>query len=274
MHSQLRWRLRLVVCLALIVSVVIELDQQAIADGGMGDGWTSGTEIGASASERQGPARRRRATGDSCRYLRVSPSGVPIADQMAARGLVASPAPGAQWYRRMCPDGQVLLVSLVPSAAAAGLAQDALGRAPLPLPDLGLSPGADQAQIVNLQTWLWVTNWAPVTTGAAAASVSVTVTATPVRVDWDMGDGGSVSCGGPGTPYDPARPAHEQHTDCGYTYRTGSAGRPGDRYLVQATSVWQVTWSASGAPGGGDLGFVNRSTTVPVRVAEIQALNR
>jgi hypothetical protein len=100
------------------------------------------------------------------------------------------------------------------------------------------------------------------------------VTASPQRVDWSMGDGNSVTCTGAGTAYDPARTPDEQHTDCSYTYRRGSAGQPNGTFVIVATSVWDVTWTATGVAGaGGDLGGITRTNTIPVRVAEIQAVN-
>jgi len=42
---------------------------------------------------------------------------------------------------------------------------------------------------------------------------------------------------------------------------------------VTATVEWRVSWTASGAPGGGDLGISRRSSSTSVRVAEIQVLN-
>jgi hypothetical protein len=138
---------------------------------------------------------------------------------------------------------------------------------------MNLNPPANQEQVVNFETWMWVDDWAPVTATAAAGGIAVTVTAEPVKVDWSMGDGNTVTCLGPGTAYDQSRPPEDQHTDCGYTYTRSSSGQPGDTYIVQATSTWHVTWTANGVAAGGDLGLISRSNTVAVRVAEIQAVN-
>jgi hypothetical protein len=104
--------------------------------------------------------------------------------------------------------------------------------------------------------------------------VTVTTAASPERVVFDMGDGNQIGCTGPGTPYDQNRPEAEQHSDCTYTYPTSSAGQPTDAFVVTATVEWRVTWVAQGALGPGDLGVVRRSTPQPLRVTEIQALNR
>src|SRR5207244_3829971 len=102
--------------------------------------------------------------------------------------------------------------------------------------------------------------------------ITVTVTAEPQRVVWDMGNGDQITCG-PGTPYDPSKPEADQQTDCSYTYRYSSAAQPNERYVITATVEWVATWTAAGAPGGGSLGVVRRSSSVAVRVAEAEAIN-
>lgn len=88
-----------------------------------------------------------------------------------------------------------------------------------------------------------------------------------------MGNGDRVVCQGPGTRYDPrVHKAESPSPDCGYVYRDSSYGEPRGVFKVTARAVWQVSWSAVGAPGGGPLGEMTTSSTVPVTVYEIQAL--
>ncbi|HSK98695.1 MAG TPA: hypothetical protein VK891_18855 [Euzebyales bacterium] len=150
------------------------------------------------------------------------------------------------------------------------LAQRAAAVLDLPEPAMRMNP--DGEQVVRLHSWLWIpaAQWEPRQVSASAGPVTSTVTATPVRLAWDMGNGDRVSCDGPGTPYRQA--AQVATPACGYTYRHSSAGQPDDAYRVTATLDWELTWTASGAPGGGDLGTVSRSTTRSVPVAEVQAL--
>jgi len=54
---------------------------------------------------------------------------------------------------------------------------------------------------------------------AAAGAVSVTAVAKPVAVVWEMGDGGTVTCTGPGTPFPVGADPKSASPDCGYTYR-------------------------------------------------------
>ncbi len=162
-----------------------------------------------------------------------------------------------------------------PAVDPVQLATEALERVPLPEPDITMAPAPDIPQLVNLATFLWLPSeqWQPVTASASAGGVTSTVTATPVRVIWDMGQGDSLVCDGPGLPYRPDLPDDRQPSDCHYTYRYSSAGQPGQAFTVTATVEWETTWSVTGAPGGGSLGTVSRSASIPVQVAELQSLN-
>ena len=156
----------------------------------------------------------------------------------------------------------------------AALAQQAAAKLPLPSPSIEMAPPAGAEQLVNLATWLWVgpSAWQPFSATATAGPVSATAMATPVKVVWDMGDGDTVTCAGPGTPYDPSDPSAP--SDCSYTWAQSSAGQPGGTYQVTATIYFQVTWAATGAAGGGDLGLVpGPAAHIAVQVAESQALN-
>jgi hypothetical protein len=147
-------------------------------------------------------------------------------------------------------------------------------RLTLPWPRIAMNPPVDWEQIVNFETWLWIdpATWNRRSARADAGSSWAEATAVPRSVVWDLGDGGRLTCPGPGTPYDQRRPAEGQATDCSYTYRRSSAGEPGNRFTVRATVRWSVSWQGSGGSGG-DLGTVERTARVRVRVAELQALN-
>jgi hypothetical protein len=100
------------------------------------------------------------------------------------------------------------------------------------------------------------------------------VTATPTRTLWDMGNGEMVVCSGPGQPYDPVTADTADPPDCSHTYRNSSAGLPGDAYQVTVTIEWDLSWSVTGAPGGGALPGLTTSTSTSVPVGEVQALNQ
>lgn len=158
-----------------------------------------------------------------------------------------------------------------PLPAPAQLAQVAREQLRLPSPRIQASP-ADE-QLVNLPTWLWLERggWGAVSATASVPGVSVTAVARPTSVDWTMGDGHSVTCTGPGTPYGASASPKSPSPDCGYTYRTTSAGRPDSAFAVSATVHWTVTWAGAGQSGV----FPGMTTTsdADFRVAESQALN-
>lgn len=153
----------------------------------------------------------------------------------------------------------------------AELARQARSQLRLPTPAIYTDPAGDQ--LVHLPTWLWLdrTTWTTVSATASVPRVSVTATARPSSVTWSMGDGHTVRCSGPGTPYPADTDPQRESPDCGHTYRTSSAAQPDEKYSVIATVHWTVTWSGAGQSGELD-DLTTRSTTV-MRVAESQALN-
>lgn len=156
----------------------------------------------------------------------------------------------------------------------AALAQQALSKLPLAAAPIEMAPPATTDQLVNVSAWLWISPaaWQGLSATATAGPVSATATASPVEVVWNMGDGDQITCAGPGTPYNPSSP--NASTDCSYTWTQSSDGQPNGAYEVTATVYWQVAWTATGAPGGGNLGQVaGPAARVAVRVAESQAIN-
>lgn len=130
---------------------------------------------------------------------------------------------------------------------------------------------------MRLPTWLWLErgDWVPVSATASVPGVSVTAVARPESVVWSMGDGHSVVCKGPGTAFSRsakgAADAGKSSPDCGYTYRSSSAGEPGDAYRVSARVRWSVSWSGAGQSGV--FPGLTTEASVSLRVAESQALN-
>jgi hypothetical protein len=154
------------------------------------------------------------------------------------------------------------------------LAERALAHAPWPAVRIETSPPSNRLA-VNFPVWLHVeSGWQSVRASASLAGVTATVTARPARVRFEMGDGHAVTCQGAGSAYDPDL-SWQQNLDrrsCGYTYRTSSAGSPSGRFTVRASITYAVSWSASGAPGGGSLGGYTWRTSLPVTVGQIETL--
>ena len=154
------------------------------------------------------------------------------------------------------------------------VAQQATKQLDLPSTGIEMAPPTTSPQLVNVSTWLWLdpATWKPYTATASIAGVAATATATPQKVVWNMGDGNTVTCDGPGTPYDPSTP--HATSACTYPWAAPSDAEPGGTYDVSATTEWSVTWTAVGAAGGGNLGIVaGPAAHAAVEVTESQAIN-
>jgi hypothetical protein len=175
------------------------------------------------------------------------------------------------------PDPAVGSTPPIDPVAVAYQAENALK---LPSPTIRSNPSG--SSIVNLPTWLWIDPaiWHPYSVTASAGSVSATAVATPTTVTWGMGDGGSVTCDGPGTEFDLARPSFQQDTNCEYTYAVSSIGQPSESgngndaaFDVKATIHWTVSWSATGVAAGGVLPGLTTSESTPLRVEQVESID-
>ncbi|WP_228004606.1 hypothetical protein [Amycolatopsis sp. YIM 10] len=191
---------------------------------------------------------------------------------------------GGAWYVYQCtgqgmrdglyrapvwiPDAQAPDAAPLPSPEE--LAEQARAQLRLPSPVIASSPAG--TQLVRLPTWLWLDRamWQPRSATASVPGVSVTATATPASVSWAMGDGTTVTCAGPGTPFPGNGAPQAASPDCGHTYPRSSAGAPGERFPATATVSWRITWSGAGASGA--FPDMTTSTAASFRVAEAQAL--
>lgn len=153
----------------------------------------------------------------------------------------------------------------------AALAEKALKSVRIASPAIRTSPSAQARLYVRVPTWLWLDRswWRTYQATAAARRVTSTVVARPVTTEWSLGDGTSIRCVGPGTPW--RRGLAEDATACLHTYRTSSAGRRGGTLPIRVTVRLEVTWSSS-TGAGGTLTAIGRTSTVDVEVGEIQAV--
>lgn len=148
------------------------------------------------------------------------------------------------------------------------LAREAVAAMELRAVRIGIVPEDRPGSVglIGLPTWMWVenpgrTSWGPISRSASAAGYSVTATGRVDRVMWAMGDGSTVVCRTPGTPYADSFGGRSS-PDCGHTYtRQGT-------YTVRATSYWVVTWAGIGETGTIPLSFTE-STVITMGEAQV-----
>ncbi|MGW1528444.1 hypothetical protein [Streptomyces sp. NPDC002159] len=133
----------------------------------------------------------------------------------------------------------------------AEVARQAVERLELPEPVIRTSPDEDSVQVVHVPTWMWVegSSWGPVTETVKVPGAQVTATARPRLAVWSMGDGATVSCTGPGTPYSAKHRADAESPDCGHTYRRASLAEPDKKFTVSVRVTWDVEWRGGGQSG-------------------------
>jgi hypothetical protein len=214
---------------------------------------------------------------DGCYYLKSPPPPPGSAQQ---------PAPGevGNFYTITCGmyDGGPVEARLewVPGAPLQQppdpeeLARRALASITLKGADIGMAPRPGGAGLVNLPVWMWTavtpSTWGPISASASEAGLTVTITAKAERIVWDMGDGHSVTCASPGTPFKTGNGGQQSPT-CGYVYGSSSRDRSGGKYTVTATTDWRVDWA-----GGGATGVIDQTRTAgtTVQIDELQVVNR
>ena len=138
-------------------------------------------------------------------------------------------------------------------------------------PNPETSPPLARQTFVQVPTWLWLdsASWAPIEVTETRGLTTVTVRATPTQARWVMGDGGGVTCLGPGVEW--VSGLSEDATDCSYTYLHSSYGEPDGRFEASVTVTWEFEWWINDVYQG-SFGTVDVSTSFVVAVAEIQAV--
>lgn len=152
------------------------------------------------------------------------------------------------------------------------LVWDAIDSMDLEAVRIGIAP-YDQpgyVGVVGLPVWMWAINpdpmtWGPNTASAGTSPYTVSATAQVTSVDWTMGDGASVTCTEPGTPYDTAYGVNPS-PDCGHLYISDGT------FPVTAVAHWQVTWEAWDGQAGVIEFDLERSTQV--EISEVQSVIR
>lgn len=229
-------------------------------------------------------------TSDGC-YYRSIPAPPPGSAVFTANG--SNPSGLGAYYLQTCMGvvgprpGAVGPVQLVvwlaaPPVGFGGavpgpgvLAARAVALLGLAGPQIVLSPPVGSQQMVGLPTWLWTrvgpTTWSTHSATAAVPGESVTATAAATSISWSMGDGNTVVCTNPGTPYSPNYDPHAPSPTCGYTYQTPSSTSGDGAFQLTATTSWRVSWAGAGSTG--QLSLL-RSSSVPIVVVEAEAVNQ
>jgi hypothetical protein len=229
------------------------------------------------------PGARSPSRPRSCQ-VHWSPGGLAARTENQPLVPAVGPLTESEWYYQAChytDTGELYYSSYwqyTPGAPAAPgpdlgqMAREAFDAMDLRFPVPYTSPLIDVDQIVGLPTWFWIdpAGWQPAPARAELPGFWVEVTATPRHVVWDTGDGGSVTCDGPGTPYDLAG-GDGQWTDCSHVFQYDSSGEPGGRYSLSATIVWDIAWTAS-TGARGDLADASRQTSFDLSVTEMEAV--
>ncbi|GAA2349565.1 ATP/GTP-binding protein [Streptomyces kunmingensis] len=208
------------------------------------------------------------------------------APKCTLKKLNPQPPPGSlQWkgegkvvYNQVCLDGPTsalsgpVAVNAVPAVDPTLVAAQAVNKMKLTGPKVA-SPRANAKYVVGVPMWMWVTpsasTFGPNSARASAGGVTVTARAKVSRIVWHMGDGETVTCNGPGTPFKNTRKGIES-PDCGHVYQQPSTQEPGRKYHLTATAYWAVTWQAS----TGEAGQIptTRVTDVSFTVGELQSV--
>jgi hypothetical protein len=175
------------------------------------------------------------------------------------------------------------------------VAQWLMATVPVERPDVVVHPAVDVAAILEVPSFIQVTNWVGQQTPRdCLGGVCVSITATPT-LSFDPGESdpatgwtaSTVPCEAPGTqfdpdsglagtPYDPGgaepRDQAEVQGACAHAYRlrTGVGERPGE-WPGSVSITWEATWSSDVSGVEGEFDPITMSTDVPRQVDEIQA---
>ena len=222
---------------------------------------------------------------DGCYYMEAQPQ--PPAGDPSWQG--HQPGDGAV-YTRTCPyqGGAGAANVWLAQAPAAPLTITPGQLAYKTVNTMGLKPatvhtrpdgGGKKTGLVGSPIWLWVDGGDHAYAGpdkklhvsASVPGLTVTATVWVSKLVWDMGDGGTANCSGPGTAYTNADGANAS-PDCGYRYTKPSASQPGQQYAITATAHWTVTWVSGNLTGAFDMDPI-ATPAATLRISELQVLN-
>ncbi len=145
-------------------------------------------------------------------------------------------------------------------------------------PQIATTPLTGSTAFIGIPVWLWLTNPASYSNrdqGASSEGINFALQHRFQRVVWTMGNGNSITCYNPGTPYT-SSPSIKMSPDCGYTYpRRSASTTTSGTFPVSATTYWDVYWQASTGEndGGRPIQLSATSDVRSLAVKELQARN-
>jgi hypothetical protein len=225
-----------------------------------------------------GPGSGGGSSSVTCTYTKAPPG-------ILQRTGTGPPNPGYQWDIMTCPGAnpgsiggtlvQVSKATGTPAVSPFDLMKIAIGELSVPTLAAATAPPRGKNGLVGLPEWFWVPRgqWHPVSVTVSAGPVWATASATPTALNFVPGGGqGSANCRGPGSAFNPARSAGQQHTPCSYTYTLPSDGQPANAYQAGLFVTWTVSWTGSGGTGGLITNSYTTGNAFPLRVAQAEAL--
>ncbi|MFC8295593.1 ATP/GTP-binding protein [Streptomyces sp. NPDC057242] len=245
--------------------------------GGNGNGNEGTSGGGSSSDDSGGGGGEHTGMQPVCTYKKLDPQ--PPAGSLDWEG--HAPGDGAVYEESCTFDGGDFTVTRNVWAAdqpgpatvdPAVLAQQAVDSMILRGPAIGITPKPGGMGLVGMPVYLWTERgpetYGPNVASASAGGITVTATAKVAKIVWQMGDGKTVTCTTPGTPYKAAY-GTKPSPDCGHRYAKPSIAGAGT-YHVVATSTWEIDWQATSGRSGQMT--QTRQGAVDIRVGELQAV--
>ncbi|MFF2779476.1 ATP/GTP-binding protein [Streptomyces sp. NPDC058052] len=251
--------------------------------GGSSGSTGEGNSSGGGGGDENGGEENSRYT---CTYTLADPQPPDDSPLWGADGK----KPGVSMYIEDCLDNETgihdvknIFTDAPPDAGGGGapvidpadVARQAVDKMLLRGPEIGLTPKPGGRGVVGLPVYMWTATgpetYGPNVTSAAIGPVSVTATARVSKIVWNMGDGTTVTCTTPGTPYR-AEYGKQPSPDCGHRYTAPSSTTPTGKYHVTATSTWSIDWQVTGGAQAGQMTEV-RESSADITVVEVQVLN-
>lgn len=144
---------------------------------------------------------------------------------------------------------------------------------PYELANASIAPPPTYHTYISYKNWMWIpaSQWHSVSASSSQNGATVTLTATPSYTQWDMGNGDTVSCVGPGREWVKGMP-EDAPTNCSYAYKT-MKDPTGDKWTVSARINYTLAWTCTGNCGGltsGDLPAALAAAGKPTSITVLQ----